>query len=699
MWSGAGFDFGNKYCVVGIPQSRSISVLLDQASNRLIPSLVGYSDKRRVFGSLAQQEMLQNLSGTITQLKKLVCLKFDSEERKYLENILNFDIVKLPNGFTGIKIQEKLYLPEQIIAFMLKSLMKLATASQPAVAAFCISVCPWWTQSYRQAIIDSCKISNINLIALVNSTTAAAVGYAMDHRAKLPKANEKPLPIAFIDIGDSSMNVAIAFLKEDNVTIGSFAFDEHFGGSNFTEKLLNYLIEQTKQKYKIDPRENKRMMHRFTEAIEKLKKNLSINTSIQFEVIGLKGDTDIRFIVKREEFEAQITDLIPRIQNPIISALNSANIKKEDLYACELLGGCSRIPIVKAEIAKIIGKEPEQAVNIDECFAIGAGYISAILNPSMSVPMTFADITPHDVAAAWKDKDGTKMCEIFPQFSKIPSTKLVPLNLTQETTVIFGSNNSEICRATIKPPKDVAEIFIRVKMTQSSTFEVVGIFYKDKANNDEEKTVDSTVIYKYGLSDADIQKYYKEELELSQKDEYENKVDETRNELESFIFKSEHGLQRDFPECFDPSQIQSVKDTVQKVHNWFSEHEFDRLELNEYKKRLDELKSHINPAIQRSIFWKQVKDNGNALKDRATALLDKIKNTKLPNDKKKEISEKAKKFVDDFSKLLENASHMKEHDNPPFNFTEQEDNVKNLENEFEIASKEAKSQGSRCYIA
>ena len=174
MWSGAGLDFGNKYCVVGIPQSRSISVLLDQASNRLIPTMAGYSEKRRVFGTLAQQEILQNLEGTITQLKRLVCLKYDSEERKSIEKMVNFELVKLNDGFTGIKLSNNdnhVFLPAQIIAYLLKSLMKITQSSQQAVAAFSIAVSPWWTQAHRQTIIDACKIAKINLITLINSTT------------------------------------------------------------------------------------------------------------------------------------------------------------------------------------------------------------------------------------------------------------------------------------------------------------------------------------------------------------------------------------------------------------------------------------------------------------------------------------------------------------------------------------------------
>ena len=718
MWSGAGLDFGNKNCVVGIPKTHSIDVLLDQGSNRLIPTMVFYGDNRRFPGSFAQHEALQSLSQTITQLKRLVCLNYDSEERKIIEKLIYYDIVKLEDGFTGIKItntetkEAKIYRPEQLIAFLFKSLLKAAQLVQPCISSLAVTVSPWWTEKQRRCIIDACKVGEIDLICLVNSTTAAAVGYVIDHRKRLPKTSEASVPVAFVDLGDSSLNVAVAMLNEESVVIKSFASDEHLGGSHFTSALLAYLVEQTKQKYNIDPTETSRMLYRFTEATEKLKKNLTVNTSVMFEVVGLKGDTDVKFLVKREEFEQQITNLIPRISKPIEEALAAANVKKEDLFAVEILGGGARVPAVKSELTKVFGREPETALNLDECFAVGCGYVAAILNPSMKVPIKVVDVTPHAISAHWVDADGTKICDLFKQFSEVPSTKRLPIRVkssSQSTEVSLKINDDEICKVTFDTPKteaekDVIDVKIRVRLTQSSTIEVLDAAMVEKeGDKDKETSIKFNVEYKYGLSESQINTFIREEHKLTAADEYEEKIDDTRNELESYIYKSKGGIERDFPECFNEEETGKTKSLIQEIHGWFEEHEFERLPLKEYETRLKKLKDAAEPAITRANFYKtELKERADNIKTRISETLEAIeKNKKLKKDKKKEYLDKAKAYLNHFTEIVENAKKLKPHEDPPFSFKEEEGEATKILNEADQLLNDGENQkgGGWCSIA
>ena len=728
MTSFAGLDFGNKNCVVGVPKLYSINVLLDQNSNRLIPTMVSYTETRRLSGSLAQQSILQNINQTITQLKRLVCLQFDSEERELMQKSVFYELVKLEDGFTGVKLKIKedsdetqVLRPEQFLAFLFKSLMKTAQIENPSISAFAITVSPWWTDKHRRCIIDACKISKVDLVCLVNSTTAAAIGYVMDHRKRLPKPEEESVPVAFVDLGDSSLNVAIALLKQDSVCIKSFASNKNLGGSHFTNNLLEYLIEKTKEKYKIDPRETNRMLYRFTEATEKLKKNLTVNSSVMFEVIGLKGDTDVKFLVKREEFETNITDLLPLLKTPIEKAMKLANVKSEDLFAVEVLGGGSRVPAVKNELTKVFGREPETALNLDECFAVGCGYYAAILNPATRVPLTVKDVTPHAISAIWKDADGDKVCELFTQFSEVPSTKRLPIHIKKDsptTKVLLKTNKEEICRIEIETPKieskqtqnetkeennkdnekqenetkdssqkeetkddnDSINIQIRVNLTQSSTVQVLGAFLVDQSSNVE---IPFTCHYTYGLSEAQINQFQAQELQLAQKDEYENKVDETRNELESYIFQTERGIEREFPDCFVPEEKEKTQNLIKTIHSWFEEHEFERLPLKEYETKLKDLQDAAAPAIQRFTFYKkELNEKADAILQRIQNKIEEIQNNdKIHKDKKSEFQNKANSFIEKFKSLVEEAKQKKPYEEPSFSFSNEEKLAEEIESD------------------
>ena len=229
----------------------------------------------------------------------------------------------------------------------------------------------------------------------------------------------------------------------NTVHIVSYAYDENLGGIFFTNALIPYLLDRTMQKHKINPKDSPRAWIKFQEAAEKLKKTLSINPAVPFEIPSLMNDIDVNFIVKREDFNSKITDLIERIPTPILKALETANIKKEDLFAVEALGGGARVPLVKSKIVETLGKEISQTLNLDECFAIGTAYYAKMLNGE-DKELEVSDVTPCEISASWKEGDQDKTQILFKHFSQAPSISSFLVNVNGHNTVKIGSDECTV---------------------------------------------------------------------------------------------------------------------------------------------------------------------------------------------------------------------------------------------------------------
>lgn len=484
MSSVLAIDFGNENIVMAAPRKGGVDVILNQASHRLSPSMIAYSETRRYAGEHARTQQMQNVKGTITQLKRLIGLKFNTPEREKIQNLIPYELVELEDGFIGVKVmyleQEKIFRVEQCVAYLIKDNFEIARL-QNIHATDCVIIgSPFWDECQRRTVLDAAKIAGVNVLKLLNSTTAAAIGYSMYHRKRLPEKVDKAVPVAFVDFGDSSINCAIVMLSQGSVEVKGFACNEHLGGQDFTTALVNMLLQKTQEKYKIDPTTNARAMLRFTQAAEKLKKSLSINPVMPFDVQSCLN-TDINFMVKREEYEETIKGLLDQIEEPITRALELANVKKEDLFAIEVHGGASRTKAVKDKIRDIFGKELTQSLNPDECFALGGGFQAAILSPQYKVDLKVKDVAPHQIMIEWTDEEGNlKTNELFKQFNDVPCTKLVPIKVKRTCHVrLFHERSGELATVDIDTNQDEPLLVkLKVRLTPDGILNVLEAFYQ-----------------------------------------------------------------------------------------------------------------------------------------------------------------------------------------------------------------------------
>lgn len=650
----AGIDFGNSNCVVAVPKDSSVSVVLNQSSNRLTPTMVCYSPQRRYAGELAAQNQIQYPSCTITNLKKLVNLPYDSDERNEISNSIPYQyLVRLNDGTVGVKLTYKDHLytfrPEQCIAFLLKEL-----ASYPDVAGkenYVITVNPWWTEKQRRSLLNAFEIANIKCSCLLNTPTAAAIAYILQHRQRLPMPNQKTVHVAFVDIGESAMTVAIAEVKQQMVEMKSITYDEKVNGSILTKLFENYLLQIITRKYRIDSKLNPRAIIRFRQAVEKAKKVLSINPIYQFELHSFMN-VDVSFTIKREEFTNQIKSIIGRLKAPVNEALRIAKVSKDDIFEFQLLGGTTRVAAIKDELTRIFGKEPKQSMNLDECFAIGSAYMSAYLSPRMRVPFVVKDITPHGVIANWKGNN--EGIVVFQQFNRIPAMKIIKIPVNRNLSVnLVNENSVNIAKINIITGiSHEVQVSLRLRLNQSCLVEVAeGSYEKDG------KTMEAEVqtLYESQMGRDEIDKCIEIEKKMAKEDKQEELIDNARNDLESQIYILNDLLEKNFYNFVDPSKVESVRKRITQIQLWYEDKEFDRMEPIEYTNRAEELKKLTSPVAQRMNAYQSSVSEILPLKNSAVELLHKTE-----ADVKHQTDPRRDRLMNDIMKFIQKLTDVKE---------------------------------------
>ncbi|OHT09938.1 dnaK protein [Tritrichomonas foetus] len=633
----AAIDFGNQNCVLAIPSQHGIDIILNESSSRSTPTMVTYCENRRYAGEFAQHNQMQYIKSTITQIKRLISLNYESDERKLIEKSIPFKLVKLEDNKTGILIDEKQVLKiEQIIAYLFKSLMNTIQKSNPSVTQLVITASPWWDETQRRTILNAAKIANIKIAGLINSTTAAAISYAKIHSDRLPQ-NDQRVNIAFIDIGDSAMNIAIASMNQSLIEMKSTQSVNTIGGSEFTEPLVDFLLEKVKEKYNIDPRSNDRAMLRFRKETERIKKILSANSIVMFEIPSLMNDIDVSIPIKRDDYLQLIQPLLNSIPLALEKAIEKANIMKDNIFAVEILGGGSRLPAVKSKIKDFFDMDPLMSLDLDECFAIGAGYYASILDGN-NIGLDVHDINPYYISILEnspeikddneeQDIKETMPMELLKEFSSIPSSSKI--SITTHSNQFYITQNGQYIGELILD-NIVSNGPISIEIAYSITKE--GVFQIDDI-----KSIDSNdkIEFHYNsffqLHEDDAKYYQSIEEAMMKKDIEELHIDNARNDLEGLIYASQNALSPDNIIIFDQNTIEEVKEKIIDVQNWFEENEFERMDLEIYESKVKTLRDLLAPYNENQKILQKNREYLNRIQKEVLDLLQSLKNDQIRN--------------------------------------------------------------------
>lgn len=427
-----GIDFGNENCYVAVARAGGIETIANDYSLRSTPSCVAFSGKNRILGVAAKSQMVTNVKNTIHGFKRLLGRKYNDPQVQSELRFLPYKITSQADGSIGIHVQyleeEHIFSPEQITAMLFTKLKDISeTALQTAVNDCVVSVPSYFTQAERQALLDAVRIAGLNVLRLFNETTATALCYGI-YKQDLPGPDTSPRNIVFVDCGYASLQVSVCAFHKGKLKMLASAADSQFGGRNIDIILAEHFCKEFKTRYNIDVHTNPRAYLRLLAEVEKLKKQMSANsTTLHLNIECFMDDKDVHGEMKRSDMEALCAHLFERVEKTLKQCLLDSKLKVEDIHSVEIVGGSSRVPAIKRLIEEVFGKPTSTTLNQDEAVSRGCALQCAMLSPAVRVrEFSVTDIQPYPLKLTWDATQGEEgEMEVFGHNHPVPFSKML----------------------------------------------------------------------------------------------------------------------------------------------------------------------------------------------------------------------------------------------------------------------------------
>lgn len=366
-----GIDLGTTNSCVAVIEGDTPTVITNKEGYRTTPSVVAFTkSKERIVGDAAKRQAAVNSDRTIFSIKRHMGMDYRR------------------------KIDRKYYTPQEISAFILMKLKEDAEdfLGQPVTDAV-VTVPAYFTDAQRQATKDAGKIAGLNILRIINEPTSAALAYGLD--------NGMAQKVLVYDLGGGTFDVSVIDIGDNVIEVLATSGDNHLGGDDFDERIVNYLVEQFKLSDGINLSKDVSAMQRLREEAEKAKKELSssvtTNINLPFIAMSKDGPHHIDITLSRQTFNELTADLVDRTITPVENALHDAGLSKTDINMVLLVGGSTRIPAVADKVRQLMGKEPSRNLNPDECVALGAAVQGGKLGNQLQAGSAASEIILMDV--------------------------------------------------------------------------------------------------------------------------------------------------------------------------------------------------------------------------------------------------------------------------------------------------------------
>ena len=585
-----GIDLGTTNSCVAVLEGGEAKVIPNPEGGRTTPSVVAFKKGERIVGDAAKRQAITN-PNTVSSIKRLM-----GTNKK-------------------VELEGKKYSPEEISAMILSYIKEYAESYLgEKVTKAVITVPAYFNDSQRQATKNAGKIAGLEVERIINEPTAAALAYGLDKQ-------ENTHTVLVYDLGGGTFDVSVMELGDGVFEVKATAGNNHLGGDDFDQRIMDYLISEFKKENNVDLSKDKMAMQRLKEVAEKAKKDLSGMTSTQisapFISQGEDGPLHLDMTLTRAKFEDLISDLVESTLDPVRQAIKDAKIKKSDIDKVLLVGGSTRIPMVQELIKKELGKEPSREVNPDEVVAMGAAIQGGVLTGEVN-DIVLLDVTPLSLGL---ETLGGIMTVLIPKNTTIPTSKKQVFSTAADNQpavdihVLQGERQMAADNKTLgnfqltgipAAPRGVPQIEVTFDIDANG---IVNVKAKDLGTNKEQAI---TITASTNLSDEEIEKMVKEAEANKEEDKKRKEAAELKNDAEQLVFQTEKSL-KDLGDKVDKKEKEEAEDLIKDVKDALEKNDID--EIKEKKEKLEEKAMALATKVYENIQKENANTENNADED------------------------------------------------------------------------------------
>ena len=561
--SAASVMIGGKPTIIQAAEGTSIG-------GKAFPSYVAFiKDGQLLVGEPARRQMVTNPEGTVIAAKR-----------------------KMGTDFK-FKVYDKEYTPQQISSFILQKIKRDSESYiGETVDKAVITVPAYFNDNQRQATKDAGEIAGLEVVRIINEPTAASLAYGLDKVSK-------DLKIMVFDLGGGTLDVTIMEMGGGVFQVKSTSGDTQLGGTDMDNSIVEYIIQEFKNQSSIDIHNDKAAMMRIKEAAEKAKIELSnvMTTEVNLPFLTYDASTGPKNLVmtlSRSKLEELLRPIIERCRTPMLQAIEDSKLKPADIDKIILIGGPTRMPIVRQFITSLLNKEPERGIDPMEAVAMGAAIQGAIIAGDVTTDILLVDVTPLtlgvEVLGGLKEPLIERNTTIPTKKSKIFTTAADYQNAVTVHVVQGERSMASDCVSLgmfnlsgIPPaPRGIPQVEVTFDIDANG---ILNVTAKDLATSKEAKI---TISANTKLSKEDIERLKKESEQFAEQDKKKKEDAEIRNEADNLIYTAEKLTQQDLKDKIRPEQTEKVNSAVKELRESISSNN-----IEEIKKKIESLKNIV----------------------------------------------------------------------------------------------------------